>query len=763
MLEFDFKDYNDEYADLLTKKRKMLGLKKPGLFSVDEANAAIGQLYARLGQSSDASTKLTIHARHRNSEQKVETEADYEVEIFANDGRSNNLGTVLDDAIALKPSGADDYDQLILGIVHGALGQEKSFAVADQDAFPEGGDHEDQPSDQSTLYDQSGTPIKSVDHQDSDEMGFDDQSHSTAESDDGGFTDDDLNGSSSPDSSFDDESSNEYENADPMPSDVFGGQSDDHIFDESPQKIGEQEPNVVTSEPSRSQLIDFAEYTSIDLQIPKVKLDRDSVLQALGIDPNAGDELSRRKAAKVIALYHDMDIDAKEKELSENEQQNRLDAIAKLREAYNSVNEVEVTTAAEERASDRIAEVTPDLVADANEDIQGYEKDAANRQAAVDKSTSEKIAALTADANATASREKDQIASEAVTRREERNQRLQETIAQQKSTLLKEFTKTEINQRNSDLVAQRNQISQDYMESQSAIIRTGNTLLSELHGKALGEFDGIEEAYHAERERQADRTAKENLAKANAQLAEANRKNNKLQEDFNRISKENSQQFAQAAQTNATQAMMAPMAAGQSYQQIQDLQRKLEKAQEQNEELRDALSSKTASSTKVPKSSSTLVVSLIGAAAFLLVVGGGVFGYHTIEVNQANANARVAAQIKAANQTSTKSLNDLVSEGQYEEAAKNYTSVAAIAKITDAIFTSGTPTQLKEFVDQHPSIYGNLDVAILGQDPTEIMTQYNALSAQDKARLSSSQQKAVDSAQATQSSKESDTNAKNKK
>lgn len=66
-------------------------------------------------------------------------------------------------------------------------------------------------------------------------------------------------------------------------------------------------------------------------------------------------------------------------------------------------------------------------------------------------------------------------------------------------------------------------------------------------------------------------------------------------------------------------------------------------------------------------------------------------------------------------------------------------------------------------MDQHPSIYGNLDVAILGQDATEIMTQYNALSAQDKARLSSSQQKAVDSAQATQSSKESDTNAKNKK
>lgn len=739
MLEIKFTDYDERFTNILFKKKKWSLRKKGDWMTVEEAADAIQLLYNELSKDS-SSTRITIEAQHIDEEAKQKSDSSFEVDLNGNDGWSNNLLNLLDDAVNAKPSGADDFDGRMLGIVSGILGQTTATVQDSNNDFPEGADEDEQydlmPStDESVTTGDDGIASEQNILQDNAQQVEPELSEE----------DDEIN----PDAAFtDDNNDNIFQKFDTT---GFGAPAP------------EQQNNEATSTPtpsateSNARVTSFNEFTAIEMQPVLIRLEREDLLKAMGLDPSAKDELSLRKIGHVLSIYDELKIDEAMKNLQTQAQKNLLSASDELKDIYKEITSLDVSQVAEEQIKERLDDIKEKEGHEAAGDYQDYEDAAKEREDAIEKQKQDKIAALTAQANAEASNEKEQVERETVARREQRKAMLKKNIAAAKERLLADQKELVINARNTDLVTKRNEVMNKYVEENAQLAVAATQKRIALQSEARKEFKSIEETYQAEVSKKEEQDTIKRSTEAQERLADVQEQNNKLAQENQRLQKENTDKFASVAQTNAQSlAMLFPsMVHGQNQdmpgsKQVYELQQSIEKIKEENARLKEE-------QNKKHKKGWIIGGSVTAVAALGLLIGVGAVAYNQIQSQQEASMAQISAALKDNSTSSTssstkQSLTDLLAAGDYDKAAEAYPNVTAIEKITDTIFTSGDASQLQSFVAKHPSAFGKLDEAILAKSQTSIVNQYNALDQQDQQRLSTAQQNAVTAAQKSKGS-----------
>jgi tetratricopeptide (TPR) repeat protein len=100
-----------KYDDALTTFKKALDLanaaKKPDTDLISEAEAGLGEVYARTGKTDDASAQFDLAAKSNPT--KAETYLTNEAAIFYNMGSADAQGVAADKAIAADPKNALPY------------------------------------------------------------------------------------------------------------------------------------------------------------------------------------------------------------------------------------------------------------------------------------------------------------------------------------------------------------------------------------------------------------------------------------------------------------------------------------------------------------------------------------------------------------------------------------------------------------------------------------------------------------------------------
>lgn len=759
MLKFQFVDYEEQYREVLYPKRKgirgILSKKNPELMP-EAAEEAVQRFYNAVSASDESNSDLTVVAYHDDEEKRRRVEREYVLEVLSGDPRSSSLAHLLEDAIASKPDGIEPEDQVILQLTGQVLRQDVAKMAAD-DEFPEDADmaEVDDEDFDGDLLNQQDEEEAGIIHEDGSQHAPEKQPEAEHEE-------------SNADDAQSEDSQLEFDAAKNM------------FVNPQLQKsaVPVQVPEAVTS---FEKYTNFDNYINAPVEQPIQRLSQESALGALGLNRSDADELNRLKVQVALKAYQEHKLDGAAQKFDADRKEREAHAVDDLRTAYKEVNATDVKKEAEDAAKAEIDEYTATQTEEIEKQKQKIDAEAETSRQSVDADTRAKLEAFQTKIEVEASQKKNEIDKETNTRKQRLKEQLNTAIAEYHQRTVEAHIAPIVTNRNAELSARKVSVIQKYVSDRNDSSDQATEELKSFIEDARNQFPELEEKYKQEKARQEDLAMKQKLAdeqarataaaeKANEEAQRANdltEKNRQLEEDQKEKDRELERQkmehmdkqllrnyesnmqgmnpFYNAAPPQVIQAP-SPEA-----KQMQQLMAEIKKMQDDNAGLEQRI---VAMNKPQPKKNRALpiVASVIGGVLALgLLGGGGVLAYDHIQAQQQTTNARLATQLdkvaQTANQSGQPSLDDLIQNGEYNKAAKTYTSVSAINKITDAIFTNGTEAELKAFVAEHPSTFGKLDAAIMTGDNVSVKKQYDALDAADQNRMSTVQKNAVTTAQ----------------